>query len=148
MPPSNCRCNVCEGKCNNRQSIVQCSNCLDWQHIRCNQLSKSQLLLNQKSNELYICQICINDIIPFQILGDAEFKEIFNVYHNMKGFTSHITNTLNQEPKFDGLVKAVCKYRRVRWLKNCLSKSKKQRDLSIVHFNVRSQSKNKPILEE
>ena len=54
----------------------------------------------------------------------------------MKGVTSHITNTLNQEPNLDGLVKAVCKYRSVNWLKNCLTKSKKQRDLSIVHFNV------------
>ena len=78
MPQSNSRYNVCEGKCNNRQSIVQCSNCLGWQHIRCTQLSKSQLSLYQKSNELYICQIRINDIIPFQLLGDAEFKEIFN----------------------------------------------------------------------
>ena len=66
----------------------------------------------------------------------------------MKGVTDHITNTLNQEPNLDGLVKAVCKYRNVSWLKNCLSKSKKQRDLSIAHFNVRSLSKNKPILEE
>ena len=66
----------------------------------------------------------------------------------MKGVTSHITNTLNQEPNLVGLVKAVCKYRSVSWLKNCLSKSKKQRDLSIVHFNVRSLSKNKPVLEE
>ena len=66
----------------------------------------------------------------------------------MKGVTSHITNTLKQEPNLDGLVKAVCKYRCVSWLKNCLSKSKKQRDLSIVHFNVRSLSKNKPVLEE
>ena len=66
----------------------------------------------------------------------------------MKGVTSHITNTLNQEPNFDGLVKAVCKYRSVSWLKNCLSKSKKQRDLSIVHLNVRSLSKNKPVLRD
>ena len=29
----------------------------------------------------------------------------------MKGVTSHITNTLNQELNLDGLVKAVCKYR-------------------------------------
>ena len=50
----------------------------------------------------------------------------------MKGVTSHITNTLNQEPNLDGLVKVVCKYR----------------NLSIVHFNVRSLSKNKRILEE
>ena len=66
----------------------------------------------------------------------------------MKGVTRHITNTFNQEPHLDRLIKAVCKYRSVSWLKNCLSKSKKQRDLSIVHFNVRSLSKNKPILEE
>ena len=66
----------------------------------------------------------------------------------MKGVTSHITNTLNQERNLGGLVKAVCKYRSVSWLENCLSKSKKQRDLSIVHFNVRSLSKNKPVLEE
>ena len=64
----------------------------------------------------------------------------------MKGVTSHITNTLNQEPNLYGLVKAVCKY--CSWLKNCLSKSKKQRDLSIIHFNVRSLSKNKPVIEE
>ena len=68
----------------------------------------------------------------------------------MKCATSHITNTLKREPNLDGLVKAVCKYRSVSWLKNCLSKSKKQHDLSIVLFNVRSLSKNKPIpvLEE
>ena len=50
------------------------------------------------------CQICINDIIPFQLLGDAEFKEIFNFYRKRKGVTSHITNTFNQEPNLDGLV--------------------------------------------
>ena len=148
MPQSNYRCNVCEKKCNNRQSTVQCSNCVSWQHIRCTQLSKSQLSLYQQSNELYICQICINDIIPFQLLEVAEFNEIFNFYHNVKGVTNHITNILNQEPNLDELVKAVCKYRSVSWLKNCLSKSKKQRDLSIVHFNMRSLSKNKPVLEK
>ena len=116
MPESNSRCNVYERKCNNRQSILQCSNCIGWQHIRCTQLSKSQFSLYQKSNELYICQICINDIIPFQLLGVAEFKEIFNFYHNMKGVTSHTTNTLDQEPNLDGLVKAVCKYPS----KNCI----------------------------
>ena len=124
MPLSNSRCNVCESKYDNRQSTVQCSNCLGWQHIRCTQLSKSQLSLYQKSNELCICQICLNDIIPFKLLRDAELKEIFNVYHNMKGVTSHLTNTLNLEPNLDGLVKAVCKYRRVCWFKNCLSKFK------------------------
>ena len=59
-----------------------------------------------------------------------------------------IARTLNIEPNLDDLIKPNCKYLGVEWYKKCLTKSKNQNGLSIIHFNVRSIVKNKHVLEE
>ena len=101
-----------------------------------------QILLYLNSNTFYICSKCLIDILPFQQVCDVEFKEMF--YQNI---FQQITSTLNNEPNLDDLIKPNCKYWSVEWYKKCLTNSKNQNDLCIIHFNVRSIVKNKHILE-
>ena len=101
---------------------------------------QTSLYLN--SNTSYICSKCLIDIVPFQQVCDVEFK----MFH--QNIFKQITGTLNNEPNLDDLIKPNCKYRDVEWYKKCLTNSKNQNGLFIIHFNVRSIVKNKHILEE
>ena len=106
-----------------------------------------QISLYLNSNQSYICSVCLNDILSFQQVCDAEFREMFYYHFDMNIF-KQITSSLNDEPNIDDLIKINCKYQNILCYKKCLSNSKKQNDLSIMHFNVRSIVKNKHILEE
>ena len=94
---------------------------------------KMQIFLYLNSNTSYICSKCLIDILPFQQVCDVEFKEMFD-----QNIFKQITSTLNNEPNQDDLIKPNCKYRGVEWYKKCLTNSKNQNGLSIIHFNVRS----------
>ena len=142
MKANSSECNICNKTCGSRPS-VKCSSCLKWQHTRCTKLTTMQISLYLNPNTSYICSKCLIDILPFQQVCDVEFKEMF--YQNI---FKQITSTLNNEPNLDDLIKPNCKYRGVEWYKKCLTNSKNQNGLSIIHFNVRSIVKNKHILEE
>ena len=89
----------------------------------------------------------LNNILPFQQVCDAEFREMFCNHFDTNIF-KQITTSLSHEPNINDLIKTNCKYKNIQCYKKCLSNSKKQNDLSIMNFNVRSIVKNKHILEE
>lgn len=138
-------CNICVKKCG-KQSVLKCSNCLKWQHIRCSKLSTQQISVIQKSNMLYTCLVCLKNIFPFQQISNVEFSDMFKSFNFDS--SKQISDLLNDQPSLDDMMKAECKYRSVNWYKKCLINSKKHQDLSILHLNVRSIVKNKHLLEE
>ena len=131
-------CNICKKRSYGDKSVMQCTNCQEWQHIRCVKLTSPPNLYCRKSPEYYVSQACLVDIFPFQTICNTELKEIFH-FHQKKLFKQ--LNILNNEPNLDELIKTDCNYRSVEWLRNCLSNSKKQHGLSILHFNVTLQIK-------
>ena len=145
MSISSVDCNIWKKRSYGDKSVIQCTNCQEWQHILCVKLTSPQNLYRRKSPEYYVCQACLVDIFPFQTICNTELKEIFHI-HQKKLFKQ--LNILNNEPSLDELIKTDCNYRSVEWLRNCLSNSKKQHGLSILHFNVRSLPKHKQTLEE
>ena len=88
------------------QGAVKCSSCSEWQHCRCAKLTKMQisLLVYLNSNQFYICSVCLNDILPFQQVCDAEFREMFYNHFDMKIF-KQITTSLSDEQNIDDLIK-------------------------------------------
>ena len=145
MSISSVHCNICKKRSYGDKSEIQCTNCQEWQHILCVKLTSPQNLYCRKSPEYYVCQACLVDIFPFQTICNAELKKIFHI-HKKKLFKQ--LNILNNESSLDELIKTDSNYRSVEWLRNCLSNSKKQHGLSILHFNVRSLPKHKQTLEE
>ena len=114
-------CNIFKKICGS-QRAVKCSSCSEWQHCRCTKLTKMQISLYLNSNQSF-CSVCSNDILPFQQVCDAEFREMFYNHFDMNTF-KQITSSLNDAPNIDDLIKTNCKYQNIQCYKKCLSNSK------------------------
>ena len=101
-------CNICKKICGS-QRAVKCSSCSEWQHCKCTKLTKMLFLLYLNSNQSYICSVCLNDILPFQQVCDAECREMFYNHFDTK-ILKQITTSLNDEPNINDLIKTNCKY--------------------------------------
>ena len=100
-----------------------------------------------KSKDLvpHYCNNCIRDILPFQIISDIEFEQLMVVSNLIPKLLNSenisISNLLRLNTQTE------CKYRSIEWYtKQC--STKKSATFNIVHFNVRSLTKNKDKIQE
>ena len=121
----------------------ECSLCFNQPNIT--RLIKS--FQPNKSEDLipHCCNNCIKDILPFQIISDIEFEQLMVV-------SNLIPKLLNSENISDSNLlrlntQTECKYRSVEWYTK-QGTTKKSATFNIVHFNVRSLTKNKDKIEK
>ena len=74
-------CLVCKKSVKN--NCIYCEICGQWSHFKCSKISSSQFVSLSLSNDPFFCFNCIMQEIPFSLISNKEFKNLYS---------SHIKN--------------------------------------------------------
>ncbi|XP_065684726.1 uncharacterized protein LOC136096953 [Hydra vulgaris] len=156
MKTTNSICAVCNVNVNKNQKAVFCDSCLNWVHLKCNNLNDIdyQLLKNSSKNCSWFCINCLASIFPFNketIIDnenltnvDTKVNEIYQVsdfpiYSIFNTFNTHVdNNNKSQNLPINSY------YTNVDDLK-CIAADKSS--FNVFHINISSLSKHFDDLE-
>ena len=71
-------CGICCRNSNRNHKAIQCLNCLNWIHYKCNGLTVSDICFLQSNNDRWYCKICITSMFPFSAVDDSELCSLMN----------------------------------------------------------------------
>ena len=131
-------CLHCKEICKKNQNLICCDLCNCWCHLKCSFLTLKQFRKLSNSNDLYFCNYCINDALPFSNIDCKTFNEQFGNNNSAQHEVLKFNNTLLQEQNED--------YFTHNQLQKFFVDVTNQ--FSLFHFNTRSLGKNKASIEE
>ena len=164
-------CIVCNEHCYNdalHQPSIHCDICNKWVHFKCSKLTISQFNKYGRTDLPYFCSSCINQTLPYNQLSNAALKkceiEKADSDTSISRKSYNFTNTgscslcLECNPDCDSCdicpnIHRVCndcidcKYLKTSEM-NTLITNTLSHDISFMHFNIRSLTKNLHSIED
>ena len=104
--------------------IVDC--CNKWLHLKCTSLAKNHFTSLGASKVDYICNNCLQNILPYQNLNDHEFNEL-HLPHILPKQIQRIINSFDIYSSTNYMQAA-------NIVKNLFGK----KSISVIHVNIRS----------
>ena len=162
------RCVICSKKLQSHSSIMKCSVCNGSYHIQCIPIRKKDSIYLQRFSNPWICVKCITDCLPFNHLDDDEFSDCtVSNYCRGIGMSLHGLNASTEtfytiDPPDDNAVDPLCDidpdeqfykllpgffktsdyFDEHSFKDKCVESKITSSNFSLIHFNVRSASKN------
>ena len=136
------KCYSCKKCCRKNQNHIQCDICTNWLHFSCTVLTARQLEQLALTDAPFYCSICINCLLPFQSLDNANIKEIYSnnshnqIIKNLKLMKHDAMGTYCDMNEFSNFNNKCCYYN-MDELYNLLA-NKGDNDLLSMHVNIRS----------
>ena len=135
------KCFLCKKKCRANQNGIYCDVCCNWFHFQCTNLVMSQFLTLGASDLDYYCSDCSNVIFPFQNLKNEDLENVFSGSKSLNAAAQMQQDLSSTNP----LYKITSNYCEVEKLNQ---KYQHHKNLSIMHVNIRSLTKNISKLQE
>ena len=136
--PVKFQCAICVKPCRKDQKTIACDLCERCLHFKCIDMCLSIFDSLASSPKPYYCHNCISDQIPYSNLANKKIQKLFNHVCNEKqnNLTLPFDNNKDTPTEPD-----ICKYYdQSSFIK--FIESKRERDLFLLHCNVRSLQKN------
>jgi len=118
-------CRKCSRRFSSAVLAIFCDICKKWLHLKCSNLTDSQIDVLSSSSMPYFCHMCISDSLPVNLDCDHSISDI----------------TYNSLPLLSDPSDSECKFYDLHVF-NSLLTSKTITPACIVHVNIRSLKKN------
>ena len=153
------KCGTCHKTIAKNHRYIDCSNCKNKIHIKCNKFTDKDLVFYRENPTLFTCSVCLHESLPFLNLDNNQFKLNSNAINypedtdtsqihlsesqqlmltKFNNAIDEITNNLYNEKDdpADNIQPVDCKYYTLDNFKNL--KIKANKNLSILHINITS----------
>jgi hypothetical protein len=156
-------CTLCQKRIRQHEITIQCSTCYFFTHCNCLPTYSTDDILNAKNPQSHwSCTSCLSDLFPFFSLETAdEFNNPTNVppYFNINNLENmlfdpfelndddaNVLDDIDPDTNFYNLhensISNICKYYYPETLGSLVKDWTHPKNLSLMHLNIRSLSKN------
>ena len=158
-------CSLCSNPCIDwpgYEQSIKCSHCKNSMHFKCCKLKPNQF--RKRGNDVFYCTACIKENLPFGKVPNTQFAEIYEsknkpiTSQNLKYCSSICELCIVCNPECDQCNSCPDLYRVCDTCLDCklldiesynnLVKKKNAKELSLIHFNIRSLTSNKHLIDE
>ena len=132
------KCFQCKRYCWSRQRLLNCFLCNSIVHAKC-----LHFRFRSEHMNTFFCQSCVGDILPFHTVKDNEFQSLFRdtVHDIINNFNVLDDNLLDYGCVEENNI-SVCKYYYPYELRKLHVNGNLNRELSMIHVNIRSIKRN------
>ena len=71
-------CTICKRFIRSNSKAIFCDNCSHWEHVKCTQLTDSEVEKLESANNPWFCGCCYRDVFPFSSLNAKQVCSMFN----------------------------------------------------------------------